>query len=43
MLSFKSQTKLIPELWSSTASDGRLGKRHPETTPTRRARKKLIN
>lgn len=36
MLSFKSHTKLIPIILSSIASDGKLGKRHPETTTTKR-------
>lgn len=31
MLSFKSQRKLIPEDWSNVTSDGKLGKRHPDS------------
>lgn len=31
MLSFKSQTKLTSDDLSNTTSDGKLGKRHPES------------
>lgn len=33
MLSFRSQRKLRPADRSNTASDGKLGKRHPVATP----------
>lgn len=32
MLSFKSQRKLTPADWSKTTSDGKLGRRHPDST-----------
>lgn len=35
MLSFKSQRKLRPVELSNTASVGKLGKRHPDSTPER--------
>lgn len=31
MLSFKSQVKLMPENWSNVASEGKLGRRHPDS------------
>ena len=31
MLSFRSQMKLMPEDLSSVASEGKLGKRHPDS------------
>lgn len=31
ILSFKSQMKLIPEYWSNVASEGKLGRRHPDS------------
>ena len=35
ILSFRSQRKLRPVALSNTASDGKLGKRHPDSTPKR--------
>lgn len=35
MLSFKSHRKLTPADWSNTTSDGKLGRRHPDSTPTK--------
>jgi hypothetical protein len=31
MLSFRSHVKLIPEMWSKDASEGILGRRHPDS------------
>jgi hypothetical protein len=36
ILSFKSQMKLIPEYWSNVASEGKLGRRHPDSKWKRR-------
>ena len=43
MLSFRSQRKLIPEVGSNVASEGKLGKRHPASVSAKRRKKcKLI-
>lgn len=38
ILSFRSQVKLIPENGSNVASDGKLGRRHPDSSAENAAR-----
>ena len=39
ILSFRSQMKLIPDDLSSVASEGKLGRRHPDSIPEKDGRK----